>query len=133
MGRDNSKWPNQNVGKKRCPHGHWYRGKNLVVKYNSRTKKTARQCRTCNNARQRRTSSERLYGVSLEEKRLLLKQQQHKCAICRKRLRRLFIDHCHKTNKVRGLLCLHCNSAMGFLKDDRFIILMALAYIEKHQ
>jgi Recombination endonuclease VII len=39
------------------------------------------------------------------------------------------IDHCHRTGKVRGLLCNSCNRALGFLLDNSFIISGLLTYI----
>lgn len=51
--------------------------------------------------------------ISLHEK------QNKKCAICEKELELFidrkggFIDHCHKTNKVRGILCAYCNTLLG--------------------
>lgn len=51
----------------------------------------------------------------------LLAAQDGVCAICRKECdtgRRLAVDHCHKTGKVRGLLCVKCNAAVAYLRDD---------------
>ena len=46
----------------------------------------------------------------------ILKQQNYKCAICKKPYekenRRLSIDHNHKTGYIRGLLCNFCNSRL---------------------
>lgn len=28
------------------------------------------------------------------------------------------VDHCHSSGKIRGLLCNHCNRALGLLKDN---------------
>ncbi len=44
--------------------------------------------------------------------------------------RALAIDHCHKTGKVRGLLCQACNTALGLLEDDIERIQMLLAYLQ---
>jgi recombination endonuclease VII len=47
------------------------------------------------------------YGITYEEYLAVLKYQDYRCYICRKRplKRRLAVDHDHRTNKVRGLLC----------------------------
>lgn len=57
-------------------------------------------------------------------------RQNGKCAICGIiPLRRLSVDHCHKTGKIRGLLCHYCNTALGMFKDDTEIIEKALVYL----
>jgi hypothetical protein len=66
---------------------------------------------------------QRRYGISREEYDALLVRQNGVCAICqnpqsRKGTKRLSVDHCHKTKKVRGLLCAKCNMAIGILADD---------------
>ena len=60
------------------------------------------------------------FGMSWREYELRLALQGGACAICRKEPRRrlLCIDHCHKTGKVRGLLCTPCNAALGAFADD---------------
>mgnify|MGYP002345384244 CR=1 FL=1 len=41
------------------------------------------------------------------------------------------VDHCHKTNKVRGLLCYLCNSMLGKAKDNIDILNNAIKYLSK--
>ncbi len=70
----------------------------------------------------------------------MLKKQDGKCAICKKvetsvnkktnKFKDLSVDHCHKTGKIRGLLCSRCNSGLGFFKDDLEIIKNAGLYLE---
>lgn len=57
------------------------------------------------------------YGLSQEEYQQLLLDQNFACAICESP-DDLVVDHCHKTGRVRGLLCGHCNKAIGLLMDD---------------
>ena len=59
--------------------------------------------------------------------------QDGKCAICSnpQENRRLAVDHCHKTGKVRGLLCQGCNTGIGGLKDDTERIKKAIDYLKK--
>lgn len=65
----------------------------------------------------------------------LLAEQQGRCAICETDKpggRGAFhVDHCHSTGVVRGLLCHHCNLALGHLKDDPALLLKAIAYLAK--
>ena len=42
---------------------------------------------------------------------------------------KLSIDHCHKTGKVRGLLCKHCNHGLGKFKDDVNLLKIAIDYL----
>lgn len=64
----------------------------------------------------------RAYGLSIAAYEALLASQDFRCAICRAsdpgRGKGWNVDHCHKTLKVRGLLCTRCNFAVGHLKND---------------
>jgi hypothetical protein len=63
----------------------------------------------------------RKYGISLEDYSNMLNRQNGKCAICGKpepEKKRLDVDHCHKTGRVRGLLCTSCNRVLGHAWDD---------------
>lgn len=53
----------------------------------------------------------RTYGITIEDYNRILKEQSGKCAVCGKppKTMRLAVDHCHKTGKIRGLLCSYCN------------------------
>lgn len=75
------------------------------------------------------------YGLSEEEFKLLEQTQQGVCAICGQpetvsRLKRLSVDHCHKTGKIRGLLCSNCNNGIGRFKDSAILLRKAAEYIE---
>ena len=75
----------------------------------------------------------RSYGLTLEEHEALMSEQGGKCWICQgdNGLKALCIDHDHKTNNVRGLLCNLCNRAIGLLKDDADLLDKAAEYIRK--
>lgn len=45
----------------------------------------------------------------------------------------LHIDHCHKTGKVRELLCLNCNHVLGKVDDNADRLLALATYLKKHQ
>ena len=62
-----------------------------------------------------------------------MSDQGGKCWICQgdNGLKALCIDHDHKTNNVRGLLCNLCNRAIGLLRDDPELIDKAAEYIRK--
>lgn len=75
------------------------------------------------------------YNISWQEYLELYEQQQGCCAICGrheselKLKRNLDIDHNHKTNKVRGLLCNKCNMGLGCFQDNTEVVLNAAAYL----
>lgn len=77
------------------------------------------------------------YGITLEDYNNLLEQQDNKCAIClsdNPKIRTatsFYIDHCHETLKVRGLLCQACNSALGLFEDKIENLQKAIEYLNK--
>ena len=74
------------------------------------------------------------YGLTEMEYYELLAEQEELCAICRNPdvKGELHIDHNHETGKVRGLLCGHCNKALGLLLDSPDRALGAYFYLRKH-
>jgi hypothetical protein len=82
----------------------------------------------------------RKYGLTIKEWEELFDKQNGTCAICnlpetlidRGTLRRLAVDHCHSTGKVRALLCSKCNKAIGLLNDDLTLLNKAVSYLEHH-
>ena len=60
------------------------------------------------------------YGLTVVQFNALYVAQGGRCAICKDPIegRGVHIDHCHKSGKVRGLLCGGCNHAIGFLFDS---------------
>lgn len=73
------------------------------------------------------------YGLSQVAFDDLLNNQDGACAICRKadwNGRGPNIDHDHTTGKIRGLLCGHCNSALGLIKDDLNIAQAMVDYLK---
>lgn len=72
------------------------------------------------------------YGIDLDTYERMLKEQDGKCAICKKEeigKRRLSVDHDHVTQAVRGLLCSKCNFLLGQAGDSIEILLAAIEYL----
>lgn len=75
------------------------------------------------------------YGLSPDQYYELLKSQGNVCAICKKpepnthQYKRLAVDHCHVTNKVRGLLCSHCNTGLGKFRHSKWLLITAATYL----
>lgn len=79
----------------------------------------------------------RRYGVTPEDWEQMFETQGGRCKICKKHqseLSRVFhIDHCHSTGKVRGLLCMNCNTGLGNFKDNPVLLSSALNYLMETQ
>lgn len=75
------------------------------------------------------------YGIAYEQFRAMVKRQCNRCAVCKRppngRYRKLQVDHCHTTGKVRALLCVSCNSGLGHMRDDLKTARAAVRYLEK--
>jgi len=78
----------------------------------------------------------RVYGITLEDFQNMLRQQGGVCAICQQecdKRPRLSVDHCHKTGRVRGLLCHGCNTALGYMRDDPERLHRAITYLKPQE
>jgi hypothetical protein len=76
------------------------------------------------------------YGITMDDKILLRKLQINRCRICNKEFesdKTAYVDHCHSTKIVRGLLCHHCNSGIGYLKDNVEYMVEAIAYLRRRR
>ena len=87
--------------------------------------------------RQRKYQLRDKYGITEEDYDKMFLEQQGKCAICETteqtgKWQRFGVDHCHKTGKVRALLCNECNRGMGLLKDNADLLRKAANYLEKY-
>ena len=80
----------------------------------------------------------RNYGITLEEYDRLFFLQSGRCAICggeetstiKGVVKRLSVDHCHDTGRIRGLLCNSCNRGIGLLKDSVEVLSSAIEYLK---
>ena len=111
-----------------------------------------RDCKDCKNAaarkkyvddpettqrnliRMRERAKERRYGITQEQFDEMLVDQNSQCKICSiefKGTKYTHIDHCHDTNRVRGLLCNDCNLALGQFNDNTDIMDNAIKYLQK--
>lgn len=81
----------------------------------------------------------RRFGCDYKQYTDMLNAQDGCCAICgnpetaknpvTQEPRRLAVDHCHTTGKIRGLLCSACNTAIGLMKDDVVVLQKAIEYL----
>lgn len=81
----------------------------------------------------KRTRLKMAYGITPEQYDEMLVAQEHRCAVCRTDTPTgkgmWFIDHCHTTGKVRGVLCSFCNSMLGYARDNPSILAAGGAYL----
>lgn len=93
-----------------------------------------------NKNRRRDKELKRLFGVGQDWFNDRLSDQHGVCAICgnpetAKRSGKivcLAVDHCHASGKNRGLLCMSCNTGLGYFKDSCETLLSAVSYLRLH-
>jgi hypothetical protein len=83
------------------------------------------------------------FGLTVENYKNLIKQQENKCAICgneetalnqrKTHVKPLAIDHDHVTGKVRALLCGKCNAGIGMFRESEELLQSAINYIRRHK
>jgi len=84
----------------------------------------------------RRHNYKTRYGISVEEYEAIFAKQNGVCAICEKpenltkdgKLHALAVDHNHETLQVRGLLCMNCNTRLGYF-EGKNILVKLMAYL----
>ena len=99
--------------------------------------KTGKLRNTCKNCR-RDQQLVRIYGITADEYNARLESQKGVCAICgtdsptttqEDTHKHLFVDHCHTSGAVRGLLCSSCNTGLGLFKDNPERLKAAIQYL----
>lgn len=86
----------------------------------------------------------RKYGLTQDEYAAMFARQDGRCAICRREFSMRMggrgrkattacIDHDHATGKVRELLCVPCNLAVGYMQDSPELCRSLAAYLDRHQ
>lgn len=83
----------------------------------------------------RREANLKQYGLSIQQFEEMVQAQGGLCKVCRRppdgRWGTLQVDHCHTTGRVRGLLCVNCNQAIGLLQDNPEYAREAARYLRK--
>jgi len=87
-----------------------------------------------NRDRLRSYDLQRKYGITSEDYNRMFAEQNGVCAICThpELDRRLSVDHCHETGRVRALLCAKCNRFLGVYKDKVDLFQRVVDYLRKH-
>ena len=92
-------------------------------------------CKDCGTQRRVQGYRERAYNLSPAQYSAMFLSQGGKCLICgrndtgSRRAKSMYVDHCHSTGKVRGLLCSKCNSVLGYVCDSVEILQKAIDYL----
>ena len=99
--------------------------------YRKDSKSYRSECYECTITKQRLRNT----GASAEDYEKFYVKQKGMCKICgvkmgRTRYNRLAVDHCHKSGKLRGLLCSNCNTAIGLMKDSTIRLEKAIEYLK---
>ena len=107
-----------------------------IIEYAPNKFKFRSPCRVCENKRQREDRNRYKYrfskhGITEEEYNNLYMDQGGACAICNRHCPDLFIDHCHLSGVIRGLLCSKCNSILGFCSDNINTLNNAIKYLSR--
>jgi Recombination endonuclease VII len=106
-------------------------------------------CKPCYNANKRRVNHEpkhiarikewhknyhleNRYGISQEDLQRRLDLQLGGCAICKQPFEKFAVDHDHKTNATRDLLCYRCNTILGLVNDDEDLLIDCIEYLKRH-
>lgn len=84
----------------------------------------------------RNRSLMRTFGITPDQYDGMRKNQDYKCSICKRHesefSRALSVDHCHKTNKIRALLCNKCNAGLGMFTESQESLTAAVEYLKKY-
>jgi len=92
-----------------------------------RTETNRKHCNRCNDLW-------KTYRLTHLQYQNLLVEQDNQCQICGVEPdpdgKRLAVDHCHTTGRIRGLLCSNCNTAIGLLYDNKELLQNAINYLK---
>ena len=125
----NGKWARENAEENRKNAKRWNRTNR--ERFNENKARSAKN----NPEKTKNTQLKIKFAITIDLYNKILQQQNGKCAICFlscKTGRDLAVDHCHKTKKVRGLLCSNCNTSLGGFKDSIDNLLSAIEYLKKY-
>ena len=75
---------------------------------------------------------QRMYGISLDDFNDMYEEQRGVCKLCgaEGKTKGLSVDHCHKTGRVRGLLCISCNTFLGKIESNPSLLSNITGYLK---
>lgn len=82
------------------------------------------------------------YGIELDTYIDMMESTSH-CELCGAAIKSRItgkskgkfkaLDHCHKTGKIRGVICSNCNIALGLINDDVETLKRMIIYLDTHK
>lgn len=129
MKHESPSWYEQTITARRCRECHKiYPLTSFYGRFNRRINKAVydSRCDECRRLQQRL----RYMVLTKAQYDALIKHANGVCELCERPLDKPNIDHCHKTGRIRGVLCAACNSGLGALRDDPELMRRAADYIE---
>jgi len=94
------------------------------------------ECKACQVEYNRKWALVSKYKITFQEATSLIESVTKGCQICGVALvlkkEGYAIDHCHKTNKIRGILCRNCNHGLGNFRDNVSTMKSAIKYLRKY-
>jgi hypothetical protein len=127
-------WYRKNKERAAARNATWVKeNKAKVVAYSRKWREANRSKRTEYAVACRRKK----FGFTREIFQERLESQAGLCPICGVVLTKGLVatsasaDHCHKTNRPRGVICKKCNTLLGLAGDDEAVLLAAVAYLRK--
>ena len=138
---------NPNRDKKKCSMCGVIKMRSNFYKDKNRVDSMSNYCKECTLKRNKKwresneyansesalwTRRKLFYGITKDEFYEILEKQDNKCAICCTAIDKSgHVDHCHKTKKIRGILCASCNKGLGMFKDSLINLSNAIEYLKK--
>ncbi|MBM0275328.1 endonuclease VII domain-containing protein [Micromonospora tarensis] len=103
--------------------------------FNDRRNATGKmsQCKACMGAKIKGSRRLRLYGLPPEQYEEMERAHKGRCGCCGEASPKLVVDHCHRSGKVRALLCDRCNRLLGVADDDLALLKKAIRFLRRHQ
>lgn len=123
---------------RKCYNEFWYKKAKETGKYkNGKYIVDIEERKRKTEIAKRNITLKRSYGIDLNEFDRMNRIQNGLCCICQRperspKTNNLSVDHCHKTGKIRGLLCMSCNMALGLFEDEPSRLSNAIKYLSNN-
>lgn len=130
----------------RAGSSRYFTGKPCIHGHTVERKTSDKKCVVCLRWNLRRHKLKMRFGLTYNDYLNKHREQGGKCAICGRVILTLStdvgrqgkvdsacLDHCHRTGKVRGLLCKNCNTGIGLLQESEAALKGAIKYLRKWQ